>query len=73
MNDILFWISLAFSSLLAAFAISNLWQKEEFPKHYRITMTFVILLLPVLGSVIYFKQKYAMAAEAGKLKRRRRR
>ncbi len=72
MNDILFWVATIFSTLLAVYAVSDLLKSENEPVHYKITMTFVILLLPVLGAVIYFKQKYEMAAEDKKSKRRRR-
>ncbi len=71
MKELTYWVTAIFAVLFAVFALSDIRkQKDHLPSHYRWVMTVLILLLPLVGSVIYYRQKDSMAKEVDRLSRR---
>ncbi|MBP83544.1 MAG: hypothetical protein CMO61_06815 [Verrucomicrobiales bacterium] len=58
--ETLSWIAAGFILLLSAYALFCCWRDKDEPTKHRIIYTVVILLLPIFGAVIFFKQREEM-------------
>lgn len=72
MFEIIFWVGFVFSTLLAAFALSQCWGDKGQPLHTKIVFTVLIILLPVIGTIIYLKQQDELDAARSRNERQRR-
>ena len=73
MFEIVFWVSFVFSTLLAAFALSQCWSYKWQPLHTKIVFTALIIFLPLMGSLIYLKQRNELDAARRRNERQQRR
>ncbi len=62
--ETLAWISAAFALLLSAYALMCCWRDNDAARQHKVAYSVVILLLPVLGAVIFFKQREEMRRNA---------
>ena len=69
--ETLSWIAGSFILLLSAYALFCCWRDVGVPIKHRVIYTVLILLLPILGAVIFFKQREEMRRNAKSRRKRR--
>lgn len=57
-------IAAGFTLLLSAYALLCCWKDDSAAPHHKVVYTVMIMLLPVLGPVIFFKQRDEMRRNA---------
>ncbi len=55
--ETLAWIAAGFALLLSAYALLCCWKDDDAARKHKVVYTIVIMLLPLLGPVIFFKQR----------------